>query len=109
MTQYWEDRILKAQEVALKDLLRILQALERKPLRFSQIKHLLNFKPARLESLLKTLYKKFWIVERVVPNKAFVKFYAEFRELHKNEPWDQVIPVTPPKNCKLLAVYELTK
>lgn len=107
----WEKaREQENQEVLkCKDSCRILQALQRKPLGYSRIKRLLNFKPDRLESLLKKLYRGMWVVGRVVPNKVFVKFYAKFHELHKNEPWNQVIPVTPPKNCKLLAVYELTK
>ena len=103
MTQYWEDRILKAQEKEAKDCLRILRAVQRRPLRYSQIKRLLNIKPDRLERILKVLRKDFWIVARAVPNKAWIKHYESQKEI--------AIPdrVVPPKNCKILAVYELTK
>ncbi len=105
MTKYWEGRILKTQEAVFKDSLRILKALQCKPLRYSQIKRLLNLKSTRLKRLLKMLRKEFWIVVRAVPNKAFVKFH----ELHKKEQWNKQFPAIPPKNCKILAVYELTK
>lgn len=101
--EQWEDDIEKIQEAMWEDSLRILKVLERRPLRFSQIKRLLNLKPARLEHLLKMLCKWFWIVPRTVPNKAFVKFL----ELHKGV----AIPdrPVPPKNCKILVEYRLSK
>jgi len=81
----------------------ILKTLLHGPLRFSQIKLLLNIKPARLGHLLKELCEMFWIVPRAVPNKVKVKFY----ELHKGQ-WILASGGLPEK-CKILVVYELTK
>jgi hypothetical protein len=103
MTEYWEDRIMKAQVSAAKDLFRILQVLQCKPLRYNQIKRLLNLKPAQLERLLKELRKMFWIIARTVPNKAWIKHWESQKGI--------AIPnrARPPKNCKILVEYYLSK
>lgn len=86
-----------------KNLFRILQAVQRRPLHFSQIKLFLNIKPARLVQLLKVLCKMFWIIPRAMPNKASVKFY----ELRKGQ-W-HLFPSIPLKKCKILVEYSLSK
>lgn len=103
MADYWESRIMKARVSAAKDLFRILQVLQCKPLRYSQIKRLLNLKPARLERLLKELRKMFWIVPRTVPNKAWIKHWESQKGI--------AIPnrARPPQNCKILVEYHLSK
>ncbi len=103
MTKYWEDRILKSQKSEFKDLRRVLQAIQRRPLRFSQMKRLLNIKPARLACILEELRKMFWIVPRARPNKAWRRHYESQIGIAISD------RARPPQNCKILAVYELTK
>jgi len=84
--------------------LRILQAVQRKPLLYSEIKHLLNLKPARLKCLLKVLREGMWIITRVRPNKPSVKFYVVRK--------DGIAipnPDIPTIKCKILVEYSLSK
>ncbi|OGY64427.1 MAG: hypothetical protein A3I89_03270 [Candidatus Harrisonbacteria bacterium RIFCSPLOWO2_02_FULL_41_11] len=55
----------------------ILTALQRKPMRFSQIQKLFIFDPVQLDSNLEFLSKEFWIIAHVVPAKG--KFLAVWR------------------------------
>ena len=91
-------------DLEYKHRLRILQAVRRKPLLYSEIKRLVNLKPARLEYLLKMLRKEMWVITRVRPIKCVVKFYT----LRK----DGIAipdPNIQPKNCKILVEYSLSK
>lgn len=86
-----------------KDCLRILQAVQRKPLRFSQIRRLLNLKSARLEYLLKMLRKEMWVITSVRP-KAVMKFYVL-----RNDGIAIPDPDIPIKKCEFLVEYSLSK
>ncbi len=50
-----------------KDYLRILMALEKKPLRFTQIQEVLRLNPAQVDRALTFLRKGLWIIPQTVP------------------------------------------
>ncbi len=51
------------------DYLRILLALKRRPLRFTEIQKSLDLNPVQVDRALRSLRKGFWIVARTVPAK----------------------------------------
>lgn len=60
-----------------KDYIRILLALERKPLRFSQIQKALGLNPAQIDRALSFLRKGLFIIPRTVPtagNRLWVEY-----------------------------------
>jgi DNA-binding HxlR family transcriptional regulator len=50
-----------------KDYLRILHALQRKPMRFLQIQKTLKLNPAQVDRAIRFLRKGLWIIPRTVP------------------------------------------
>jgi DNA-binding HxlR family transcriptional regulator len=86
-----------------KDYLRIMMALERKPLRFSEIQKNLGLNPTQVDRALTFLRKGFWIIPKTLPAEkgpirleyglgkrgaAFLTSFASFRdqaELHESE------------------------
>lgn len=55
--------------LAHKDYLRILQALQRKPMRFGEIQKALALNPAQVDRAMKFLRKGLWVVPRVLPSE----------------------------------------
>lgn len=52
-----------------KDYLRILMALEKKPLRFSEIQKVLGLNPAQVDRALTFLRKGLWIIPQTLPTE----------------------------------------
>lgn len=55
--------------LAHKDYLRILKAVQRKPMRFGEIQKDLGLNPAQVDRAMKYLRKGLWVVPRVVPSE----------------------------------------
>ncbi len=53
-----------------KDYVRILLAVQRKPLRFGEIQKNLRLNPAQVDRALKYLRKGLWILSRTVPGEG---------------------------------------
>ena len=53
-----------------KDYLRILLAIQRKPLRFGQIQKTLDLNPVQVDRAVKFLRKGLWIIPRVAPTEG---------------------------------------
>lgn len=51
------------------DYLRILLALKRKPLRFTEIQKTLDLNPVQVDRALRILRKGFWIIGKTIPAK----------------------------------------
>ena len=92
-----------------KDCLCILQAVQRKRLRFDQIRRLLKLEPARLDCLLKMLRNGMWVIAHTVPNKATVKFYEVFKDPRKSGDGIAIPDRDIPTKCKILVEYSLSK
>jgi DNA-binding HxlR family transcriptional regulator len=52
-----------------KDYLRILLALERRPLQFTEIEKTLDLNPTQVDRALKFLAKGLWVIPRTLPSK----------------------------------------
>ena len=104
-----EKKLTDQEVLKCKDSCRILKAVQRKPLRYSEIKRLLNLKPARLECLLKMLREGMWVITRVVPNKALVKFYKVFKDPRKKGDGIAIPDPDIPTKSKILVEYSLSK
>ncbi|HWQ68387.1 MAG TPA: hypothetical protein VN494_00300 [Patescibacteria group bacterium] len=55
--------------LAHKDYLRILQAVQRKPMRFGEIQKELGLNPVQVDRAMKYLRKGLWVVPRVAPSE----------------------------------------
>ncbi len=53
-----------------KDYVRVLLAVERKPMRFGEIQKSLSLNPAQVDRALKYLRKGLWILPRTVPTES---------------------------------------
>ena len=102
-----EKKLTDQEVLKCKDSCRILKAVQRKPLRYSEIKRLLNLKPARLECLLKMLRERMWIIVRVRP--VTVKFYQVFKDPRKKGDGIAIPDPDIPTKSKILVEYSLSK
>lgn len=64
--------------LAHKDYIRVLAALEGKPLRFSQIKKALKLNPTQIDRALAFLRKGHWVIAHVAPAQAG-RLFVEYR------------------------------
>jgi DNA-binding HxlR family transcriptional regulator len=55
--------------LAHKHYLRVLQAVQRRPMRFGELQKELDLNPAQVDRAVKFLSKGLWVVPRVVPSK----------------------------------------
>ena len=61
-----------------KDYIRVLLALEEKPLRFSQIQKALKLSPVQLDRALKFLRRGLWVIPHVDPGQGG-RFFVQYR------------------------------
>ena len=65
--KYIEDMIMEL--LKHKDYLRILMALERKPLRFTEIQRTLGLNPTQVDRALTFLRKGLWVIPKTLPTE----------------------------------------